>query len=187
MSPYHLIFEGCELVGKSFIMSRVYNHLETKSSSSKNLLNGCHWINCDIGVFGGPQGKAMINQYINILKILKNKNVILEKFHISDIVYQKMYNNKNINYKPEEKKLKFLNVKLIFLKVEPSEKLFAARLKDRISLYPHYKRIAKPPAWYIKQQEEYSREIKKTKLPYLEIDTTKLPNNNWEKIISWLG
>ena len=151
-------------------MSQVYNHLETKSNTSKNLLNGCHWINCDVGVFGGPQGKAMINEYINILKILKNQNVILEKLHISDIVYQKMYSNKNVNYQLEEKKLNVLSTKLIFLKVEPSEKLFAARLKDRISLYPHYKRIAKPPVWYIKQQEFYLAEIKKTKLPYLEIE-----------------
>lgn len=185
MPNHHLIFEGCELVGKSFTMSQVYDELEQKYNQNKNLLDGCHWINCDIGIFGGPNGKAMINQYIDILKILKNKNVILEKFHISDIVYQKMYNNKSVKYSDEEQKLENLGVKIIFLKVEPSIELFTKRLNERLSLYPHYRRIAKNPSWYIKQQEIYLTEIKKTKLPYLEIDATKLPNDNWRKVLSW--
>ena len=188
MKTHHLIFEGCELVGKSFLMSQVYDYLEKKYSSPKKILDGCHWINCDIGVYGGPakQAKFLINQYINILRGLKNKNVILEKFHISEAVYQKMLNNKTVNYSKEEQQLQALGTKIIFLKVEPSEKLFAQRLKDRLNLYPHYSRISKQPSWYIKQQEEYIKKIKKTTLPYLEIDTTNLPNNNWKKIISWI-
>ncbi|MAG44266.1 hypothetical protein CL633_00020 [bacterium] len=187
MPKHHLIFEGCELSGKSFLMSQVYDYLEKKHNSSKNLLNGCHWINCDVGIFGGPNSKPIINQYIEIIKNLKNENVILEKFHISDIIYQKMYNKKNVNYQKEEQLLQKLNTKIVFLKVSPSEKLFAQRLKDRLALYPHYKRIAKKPSWYIKQQEEYVKTIKETNLPYLEIDTTKLPNNNWRKILPWIG
>lgn len=186
MNNHHLIFEGCELSGKSFLMSQVYDYLEKKYNTDKNLLNGCHWINCDVGIFGGPNSKFFIDKYIEILKELKDKNVIFEKFHISDIVYQKMYHQKTINYQPAEKILKKLGAKIIFLKVSPSEQLFSQRLKDRLSLYPHYKRIAKKPSWYIKQQEEYIKTIKQTKLPYLEIDTTVLPTNNWEAILKWI-
>lgn len=183
---HHLIFEGCELAGKSYLMAQIYDYLEKKYNQNKNLLDGCHWINCDVGVFGTSNGKFFIDKYIEILKKLKDKNVIFEKFHISDAVYQKIYNDKTVDYKKEEKLLLSLGAKIIFLKVEPSEELFAQRLKDRLSLYPHYERIAKKPQWYINQQKEYLKIIQKTKLPYLEIDTTKLPTNNWKKILTWI-
>jgi thymidylate kinase len=186
MKTHHLIFEGCELVGKSYIMAQVYNYLEKKFNQKNKILDGCHWINCDVGVFGGKHGRFFIKKYIEILKELKDENIIFEKFHISEIIYQRMLHDKKVSYKREEQELIKLGVKIIFLRVEPSEELFTARLKDRLALYPHYKRIAKNPDWYIKQQEEYTKEMKKTKLPYLEIDVTKLPTNNWKKIISWL-
>jgi len=186
MKNNHLIFEGCELVGKSYLISKIYDFLEKKYNKNKNILDGCHWINSDIGIFGGEKSKPIINGYIEILKDLKNENVIFEKFHISDIVYQKMYHNKKIDYKKEEKLLSDLNTKIILLTVKPDKKLFEKRLNDRLNLYPHYKRIIKSPNWYIKQQKEYKKEIKKTKLPYIEIDTTNLPTNNWEDILKWL-
>lgn len=187
MKKHHLIFEGCELSGKSYLISEVYKRLEKKYNQDKRLLDGCHWINCDVGIFGTTNGRFFINKYIEILKGLKNKNIIFEKFHIADIVYQKMLNNKTVNYQKEEKMLLALETKVIFLRVDPSKKLFQQRLKDRLSLYPHYKKIAKNPEWYIQQQEKYAKAIQKTTLPYLEIDTTTLPTNNWQKILTWIG
>jgi len=187
MKNNHLIFEGCELVGKSYLISNIYNFLEKKYNKNKNILDGCHWINSDIGIFGGKKSRPIINKYINILKDLKNENVIFEKFHISDIVYQKMYHNKIINYKKEEELLLSLNTKIILLTVKPDKKIFKKRLTDRLDLYPHYKRISKNPDWYIKQQEEYKKIIKKTTLPYIEIDTTNLPTDNWKEILKWLN
>ena len=72
--------------GKSFIMSEIYNFLEKKHNQSKDVLDGCHWINADIGIFGTPNGKKIIHSYLEILKTLINSNVIIEKFHISDSV-----------------------------------------------------------------------------------------------------
>jgi len=186
----HLIFEGAELVGKSFLAAQIYNFLEKKDNSNKKILNGCHWFNCDVGIFGGPYGKKVINKYIDILKILKNKNVIFEKFHLSDMVYNKLYNNKLINYQKEEQLLKKLNSKIILITVG-DKKIFEQRIINRIKNVPHYQRIAQPAENYLKQQELYLEFIKKSQLKNLIIDFSKPLNKNFVKrqiktILNWI-
>jgi thymidylate kinase len=187
--PYHIIFEGAELTGKSFVISQIYNYLEKKYSSIKypHLLDGCFWINADIGVFGSEQGKILIENYLSLAKKLKNNNIIFEKFHLTDQVYSWLYRKKNINYKKIERELKRLNFKIIFLYIDSDITLFKKRLTDRISLYPHYKRIKQTPVDYIDQQKKYEYFLKKTNLPYLKINTSQIPNKKIIKqILQWL-
>jgi len=186
--PQHLIFEGVELAGKSFIISQIYNLLEpTLSSANPRLLDGCHWFNCDVGVFGAPEGKDVIKNYLKIAKNLKHKHLIFEKFHIADQVYNKIYNNKDINYNGVEKKLKKLEFKIIFLHINEDEELFKKRLQDRLNLYPHYERIAGTPKDYIKQQKIFAEYIKKSNLPTLTVNSSLLPDEKIIKqIMSWL-
>lgn len=187
VSNHHLIFEGTELVGKSFLMSEIYNYLEKKYNSHPKILNGCHWFNCDVGVWGTPESQKIINSYLDILKILKNKNVLLEKFHLTDQVYHELYNNKKINYTSQEKILKKLGAKIILLTVK-DKNIFMERIKDRLNLYPHYERILQQPEDYWQQQQLYEELIKKSKLNYLLIDSSKLPNDEIkEKILYWIG
>ena len=88
MSNNHqLIFEGAELVGKSFVMSQIYDYLEQKYNTQPKILDGCHWFNCDVGIFGTPYGKPVIDRYIQLLEVLADKNVLFEKFHLTDKVY----------------------------------------------------------------------------------------------------
>lgn len=184
---HHLIFEGPELVGKSYLMAQVYDYLEKKYNKNRVILDGCHWFNSDVGVFGTKHGKFLIQKYIEILKKLKDKNVLFEKFHISDIVYNRLHRKKEISYKKEEEKLYELNTKVIFLTVKPNKQLFKKRIKDRLNLYPHYERILQDPEWYLKQQQEYSKEMQKTLLPHIEIDMSKIPNENYKIVLKWLG
>lgn len=188
IKPQHLIFEGVELAGKSFIISQIYNFLEpTLSSKNKHILDGCHWFNCDVGVFGGPEGKSLIKNYLKIAQDLKNKHLLFEKFHIADQVYNKLYNHKEIDYQKIEKKLKELNFKIIFLHINKSRDLFSKRLSDRLKIYPHYKRIASTFPEYIKQQKLFETYIEESSLPVLKINSSILPNDNIIKeIISWL-
>jgi hypothetical protein len=186
---HHLIFEGAELTGKSFVISQVYNFLEKKYSSNiyPHILDGCLWINADIGIFGTPNGKKIINNYITQIKILNNHNIIFEKFHITDQVYSLLYRKKIINYKIIEKKLKKLNFKIVYLYTEPSILNISKRLKDRLKLYPHYQRIKQNPRDYLIQQQVYEQMLEKTTLPILKINSTKLPNNQiTKKILKWL-
>lgn len=185
---HHLIFEGAELSGKSWIMSQVYNRLEPKYNQSKNILDGCHWFNSDIGVFGTNYAKTVIKNYQRIFSILSQKNIIVEKFHISDIVYNQIYNNKKISYKSIEKKLEEIGFKIIFIKFKPDKDLLEKRIKDRLNLYPHYKNILKTPEWYINQQSLYEKILLKSFLPVHMIETDMMPDNKYAKeIFRWIG
>jgi hypothetical protein len=185
--PHHLIFEGAELSGKSWIMSQLYDFLEPKYNKNKAVLDGCHWFNCDVGVYGTRHGKVIIKNYLKIFKELKNKNLLIEKLHLSDKIYNRLHRKKEINYLSIEKSLKKLNFKIILITFPENKKELKKRIRDRLNLYPHYERILRSPTWYIKQQGEYLKEIKKSKLPYLILNTDKLPDNNLTlKILTWI-
>jgi len=187
MKPQHLIFEGAELAGKSWLMSQIYDQLEPKYNQSGYLLDGCHWFNCDVGIYGTKYGKPIIESYLKIFSVLKNKNLLVEKFNLSDIVYNRLHRQKEINYRNINRELKKLNFKIILITFPANKKIIRGRIADRLKLYPHYERILRKPEWYIKQQEEYLKEIKKTGLPYLIIETKKLPDNNLtNKILKWI-
>lgn len=184
---HHILFEGAELIGKSYVMSEVYNVLEAKYNTNSGVLDGCHWFNSDIGIFGTRLGKPCIEKYVEMLEILKEKNVLFEKLHISDIVYNRLHGNITVSYKGVEKKLLQLGVKIILCIIREDENLFQKRIQGRLRLYPHYKRILKSPSWYIRQQREYINEIKKTKLPYLIVDMSEIPNKKSSDILQWIG
>jgi hypothetical protein len=188
---HHLIFEGAELVGKSFLISQIYDYLEKKYNTNKTILNGCHWINADVGIFGTRYGKKVIKNYVCILKTLKNENVIFEKFYLSDLVYNKLYNNKNINYKYTERKLKKLNTKIILIVVK-DKKVFSERINDRLKNTPHYERILQKAENYWEQQNEYIKLVKKSGLESLVIDFStpldqKFVKKQVNKILEFIG
>lgn len=174
----HLIFEGPELVGKSFLISQVYDKLEIQNNTDPHILNGCQWFNCDLNVFGTPLGKKIIDEYVKILKILENKNVLFEKFHLTDQVYNQIYRRQKIDYSETEKKLKKLGAKIILFTVK-NKNIFADRLPDRLKNSPLYGRIAQSPEDYWQQQKLYLEKIKQTKLPYLIIDSSDLLNKKF--------
>ena len=184
---HHLIFEGAELAGKSWLMSQVYNYIEPKFNQSKSLLDGCYWFNCDLGFYGTKHSKPLIEHYLKMFQELKTKNLIVEKFHLSDAIYSQLYRNVKINYNNIEEELNKLNFKIILITFSPEIQIVKQRIKGRLNLYPHYARILKSPDWYIDQQEKYLSDIKKTKLPYLIIETDQLPDNNLvKKILKWI-
>lgn len=187
MLKHHLIFEGAELSGKSWLMSQIYNYLEPKYRKSVYLLDGCHWFNCDIGVYGTEHGQPIIASYLEMFEELKSRNLLVEKFHLSDIVYNRLHRKKEINYQNIEQQLKKLGFKIILITLPPDKKIIQARINDRLRLYPHYKRILRKPEWYIGQQRQYLKEIKKTSLPYLIVKTNKLPDKKLtNKMLKWI-
>lgn len=181
----HLIFEGAELSAKSFLISTIYPVLEKRDQTNPNVLDGCYWINSDIGIFGTDKGSEIIEKYVEMAQILQSKNLLFEKLHISDAIYQKMYNNKDVDYNFIEARLKAMNFKIVLTTFREDEALMAKRLEERIRQYPHYGRIAKPVDFYIKQQELYKTAVKSSNLPYLEVDMSNLDPKNAQKIIEW--
>ncbi len=186
---HHIIFEGAELSGKSWVMSQIYNHLEPKYNTNKNLLDGCYWFNCDLGYFGTKSAPKIIEKYLDIFKELKDKNIIVEKFNLSNLVYDKLYSQINQSFFNKiDKKLKKLNFKVILLTFPENKELLEKRLRDRLNLYPNYERIAKTPDFYINQQKEYKEMIKSSNLDYLILESDHFPNQELvDKILEWLG
>lgn len=169
-------------------MSQVYNHLEPKYNQNKNILDGCHWFNCDVGVFGLPEGSKVISGYMSIFKTLAERNIIVEKFQIADLVYNKLYNGVKKDYDQVELELTRMNFKTILITLPEDLVQLKKRIEDRLNLYPHYKRILKEAEWYLRQQTLYREEIAKSRLPFLEIATTELPDDKLvKKILNWIG
>lgn len=183
---HHLIFEGAELTGKSYVMSQIYDFLEPKYNRHGYVLDGCHWFNSDVGIFGTRYGKPCVEQYVAILKTLKTKNVLFEKLHISDIVYSRLHRKAEVNYRETERELKKLNAKIILCVMKEDTRAIKKRIQDRLQLYPHYERILQNPLWYVRQQREYIKVVKKSILPYLVVDMTRIPSQNYQIILQWL-
>lgn len=183
MLKHHLIFEGAELTGKSWLISQIYNFLEPKYNQSGYLLDGCYWFNCDVGVYGSKHGKPVIESYAKIFNELKDSNLLIEKFHLSDIIYNRLHRRQEINYQKIEQQLKRLGFKIILITFPPDKTIIQNRLNDRLKIYPNYRKIMHEPEWYIKQQYEYLEEIKKSALPYLIVKTNILPDKKLTKKI----
>lgn len=185
---HNIIFEGAELAGKSYLMSQVYDYLEPKYNSGGKIMDGCHWFNCDVGIFGTKFGQKALERYLGLLEDITDVSVMIEKFHLTEAVYQKLYNQKDFNFSKIEDRLHKLKTKIVLLIFDEDEKLLEQRLADRLKLYPHYSRIASRPADYIKQQRLYLDLIKKSQLDYLIINSSTLPNPPLvTKILEFLG
>lgn len=183
----HIIFEGAELSGKSWIMSEIYKQLEPLARKSKNILDGCHWFNADNGVFGTADSQGVIEGYMKIFETLKKKNIIVEKFTLSDEIYQKIHRKCVCDYSKTNKELFDLGFKIVLITFKEDKKLIEKRIKDRLKLYPHYKDILQSVDWYIFQQREYLKRVEKVALPYLIVETDVLPDDKVVKnILEWM-
>lgn len=181
----HLIFEGAELSAKSFLISTIYPVLEKRDHTYPNVLDGCYWFNSDVGIFGTDKGPAVISKYVEMAEVLKEKNILFEKLHISDAIYQKSYRGVDTDYTFIEARLKTLGFKIVLTTFREEEELIRKRLEERIKLYPHYARIAKPVSFYLQQQELYRTAVKNSILPYLEVDMSDYDSTNGQKVLDW--
>lgn len=185
---HHIIFEGAELAGKSYLMSQVFNRIEPKYNSGGHILDGCHWFNCDVGLFGTAYGQVTLQKYLELLEALANTNVLIEKFHFSEAVYQKLYHNQQTDFSALEKRLKKIGVKIVLVTFDEDEDLLKKRLEDRLRLYPHYTKIAQEPAAYIRQQRLHLALLDHSQLEHHIVNASQLPNDRLvAEVLDWLG
>lgn len=185
---HKIIFEGPELAGKSYLMSQLYNYLEPKYNSGGKFLDGCHWFNLDVGLYGRAEAAVLLDKFIDIMEGLSDRNILVEKFHLSQATYQQMTGQKNFDFKTWEDRLKKIGAKIILVTFKEDEELLAKRLDDRLKLYPHYARIAKQPQDYIRQQQIMLALAEQSQLPVYKVDASILPNPALiEDILNFLG
>lgn len=151
-------------------------------------MDGCHWFNCDVGLFGTRFGLTALQKYLELMEEINDANVMIEKFHLTEAVYQQLYNQKDFDFSNLEKRLAKLKTKIIMVTFNEDEEFLQKRLQDRLNLYPHYARIAQTPKDYIAQQRMYLALLKKSKLDNLVINASGLPDEKLtQKILEFLG
>ena len=185
-----IIFEGVELAGKSWLMSQVYDQLEKKNNKSGKILDGCAWLNVDVGVLGSEKGFDYILSKLGSLDVLNDRPVLLEKFHLSDVVYNRMHREKEVRemYQEIEEELREMGAKLVLVDVDPDPDLFTVRLTERLRGVPHYGRIAKDVDWYLQARCEYEKEFERSSLDKLRVDLTEIPNEAVvREVMKWIG
>jgi thymidylate kinase len=143
-------------------------------------MDGCHWINCDIGILGTKYGETMLIKYLELIEKLKEANIIIEKFHLTEAVYQKLYYQRDFDFNKIDNRLKKINAKIILSTFDEDAALLKHRLRDRLKHYPHYQKIAQQPRDYIEQQKLYLKLLESSQLEHLIVNTSKLPD---QKII----
>ncbi|MFA5183932.1 MAG: hypothetical protein WC456_00215 [Patescibacteria group bacterium] len=185
---HHLIFEGAELAGKSWVMSQIYHDLEPRAAASANVLDGCYWLNCDLGFFGTELAAPMVQNYLEIFRTLHGKNLLIEKFSLSAQVYSELYGAGSIDRPAIEKELGKSGFRTILLTFPEDQALIQDRLDDRLRLYPDYRRIAKAPEFYIRQQRLYLERAKDSFLDYLVLEVEKFPDERAvAQIKAWIN
>lgn len=173
--------------GKSWIMSQIYNYLEPKYNQGKGVMDGCHWFNADNGVFGTDNSRGVLEGYLKIFEALNNRNIIVEKFFLADKIYHRLHHNQEFEYDDIENRLIEMNFKTVFITFPEDVDILKKRIQDRLNLYPHYASILQDPEWYIRQQQEYRREIEKSRLPHFIAETNVLPDDGLiQRILEWV-
>ena len=179
-----LIFEGAELVGKSTLTSATYQRLVHSYTTSNEILDGCYYLYCDIGIFSTPLAHDYILYMAKIIELMRQRNVVLDKFHLSDEVYQLEYRQQHVSHRwVEDEILAPLDTRLVLVTLDVDQ--LAQRLEQRLLSDPHYALIKKPLDFYKRMQDRYLVAIEKTTLPYLIVDGAQPPEENVNKVLEW--
>lgn len=182
---HKLIVTGAELTGKSYFIYDLWNTLEARYNKTGSVLDGCTWINTDVGLYGTDDGWVLVENMLNLAQSLESRNLIFEKFHYTQFIYEN-FKNKD-RYQKINQALHDLNFRVVLTTVNPDESLISKRIEDRLRGNTSYQRIVKPPAWHIERQYEYRTVIQESGLPYIEIDNTQIPNENYKTVLEWIG
>jgi Thymidylate kinase len=179
-----LIFDGAELAGKSTLTAAMYQRIVHAYTSSDEILDGCYYLYCDIGIFSTPLARDYIFHMAKIVELMKQRNVVMDKFHLADEVYQQEYRGKTVSHRwVEEEILQPLGTRLILVTV--SEEHLEQRLQQRLKSDPHYALIQKPFEFYRRMQERYLQAIQHTTLEWLQVDGSLPPEENVTRVLTW--
>ncbi|MFI5273789.1 MAG: hypothetical protein ACHQ4H_12215 [Ktedonobacterales bacterium] len=181
-----LIFEGAELVGKSTLTAATYQRIVHAYTTSNEILDGCYYLYCDIGVFSTPLARDYIYHMAKIVELMKHRNVVMDKFHIADEVYQLEYRDKAVSHRwVEDDILRALDTRVVLVTVSPEH--LEQRLRQRLESDPHYALIQKGIDFYIRMQERYQAAISQTTLHWLEVDGAAPVEANVSRVLAWAG
>ncbi|PIZ47396.1 hypothetical protein CO180_00340 [candidate division WWE3 bacterium CG_4_9_14_3_um_filter_41_6] len=182
---HNLIVEGIELVGKSYFIHDLWNAIENENNSGQGILDGCIWINTDVGLYGTQDGWQLIDKNVELAKVLTHRNIIFEKLHLTQHLYTQQ-KQKEL-FKRYDDILLSLGFKVIVLTIDEDESLIEKRLKERLQSNQSYKRIAKDPSWYLEKQAGLLEIASKTSLPVLKLNSLIIPHTLYKDALDWIN
>jgi hypothetical protein len=124
------------------------------------------------------------NTWVRLFELQRYYSWIIDRFHVSTIMYQKIYNKKDYDFSSLEERLNNLNFRLIFCNRSP-ESFQAAKIERlKVSGNPsQYDDIS----IFVEEQKLLFDIVKKSKLQKLFIDISDNNiNKACEKIVDWM-
>jgi hypothetical protein len=182
---YKYIFEGAELVGKSSLALALHTYLLECQTDFHKSLADCNFMDCDTGLFSTPLSTKYLFYMGKIFTLLRDTNIVVDKFHLSDTLYHELFHHKEvIHTKIEKKMLRPLGFSIILVTLP--EDLFLERYEKRIKQrnITKYGYPQRPFEFYLAQQKLFQKLIQKTLLPHLIIDGSLPIEENLRHIIS---
>jgi hypothetical protein len=191
-----IILEGTRLTHKTDIAFKLNEHsriVGPRKYRYHSPIVSAEWC----GFTNFPWGRGIINfkpeeekkaietyeTWARLFELLKYYSWIIDRFHISTIVYQAKF-NRNYDFRWLEERLLPLKFCIIFCK--RSEKSFAKAREERLKISGNIRQYD-DIGLFIKEQEEFREKISKSLLPYFEIDVS---DGNLDiacdKIADWL-
>ena len=181
-----IIFEGAELVGKSTLTSATYQRLVHEYTTSNEILDGCYYLYCDIGVFSTPLARDYLYHMAKIIELMRRCNVVVDKFHLADEVYQAEYRGITVAHRwVEHEILRPLDTRLVLVTVDAEH--LEQRLEQRLRSDPHYALIQKPLDFYLRMQQRYQQAIEQTTLAWMRVDGARPVEENVTEVLAWAG
>lgn len=181
-----LIFEGAELAGKSTLTQATYQRLVHAYTTSNEILDGCYYLYCDIGVFSTPLAHDYLLYMAKIIELMRQRNVVVDKFHLSDQVYQMEYRHRRVDHRWVEDEILWpIDARIVLVTVDAEH--LAGRLEERLVSDPHYALIQKPIDFYKRMQDKYLAAIKGVTLPYLIVDGAQPVESVVNEALAWAG
>ena len=145
-----------------------------------------------------PWGRGMINfcaaeeslaletyqTWVRLFELQRYYSWIIDRFHISTRVYQQRVNHQEYDFDWLEERLLPLGFRLVFLTRTPES--FAAARRERLKVSGNPRQYDDLSV-FIAEQEDFRREIARTRLPLIELDMSDLtvPAAS-DRIADWL-
>jgi hypothetical protein len=122
--------------------------------------------------------------WIQLVEHLPHISWIIDRFHLSTIMYQSLYRGRKYNFDELENRLVGLGFRLVLCYREPSTFVKARKERLKISGNPsQYDNLSR----IIREQEALVKLVEKSSLPKLMVDATDdNPNRMAEEIVAWM-
>ena len=178
----HIILEGTRLTHKTDIAFRLNEHpriVGPRRYRYHSPVISAEWC----GFTNYPWGRGLVNFekqeeemameayrcWVRLFELLRYYSWIIDRFHISTIVYQRLYHGREYDFRWLEERL--FPLKFCIVLCVRSEESFAKAREERIKVSGNPRQYDDLEV-FIREQEEFRKVVSNSILPHLEVDVS---------------